>query len=130
MAKKRGPKVRVLLVHADGTRKIVCNLKKFAIEQGMSYESAASLAMGREVTIKGWYSTRHPKFKERYEYDNKKIINLKTKEIVSLTRLTTTCAKKLNVAFRRLYGLRIGERATLKDWMLLDTYNKIYGDNL
>lgn len=124
--RKKRIKPKVLLVHASGKRRYVSYLVKFAKEEGLSYDSVKSLSSGREVAIKGWYSTKHPKFKERYEWDNTELINLKTKEIVRLHRLLDVCAKKLNSSPRRLWGLKKKERTTMKDWVLLKTYNQIY----
>lgn len=126
MTKRKGKRLRVLFIHANGERKIVCNLVKFAREQNMSIDSAKSLSIGRELCIKGWYSPKHPKFKERYTLDNQKIINLKTKEIKSLNRKLQQCADEINSAASKLYSLKYGIRKTLKDWVLLDTYNRIY----
>lgn len=131
MAKKKGGrKLRATFVHINGERKVVTYLKKFAEEKGLSYGCVQELHRCKKLSIKGWFCTKHPKFKEEYSKRTKKIINLQTKEIVVLGFRMNELAKKIGVAYRKLMGLKHGERTSCKEWILLDTYNQIYNNQL
>lgn len=128
MAKKKGRKVRATFIHLNGEKRIVTHLKKFAEEKGLSYICVQEMNKGKTLSIKGWYCTKHPKFKDEYPKKSRKIINLKTKEIVILGYRLNLLAKKIGVAYRKLMGLKHGERTSCKEWILLDTYKQIYGE--
>jgi len=92
----------------------------------MSLNSLYGLSCGRNYSINGWRSTKHPRRKKLDEWHNREIIHLETKEICKVGKSHVQLAKRLGIYHCHMSQLLNGKYLQYRGWVLKKTYDELY----